>query len=176
MLEICLMIKPLEKLGRTINLTSMGVSIYPILLSLLNITFIDKNTFYYPKNMAQVTLLVAHFFYYLKSMSISSGNILLQLLMTMEQKWHSNKVTCISYFQVIITIIKGLCHVITLSIILYTRGMKPFCGNSNASFHMRDCILRFTLMTKDIGIMLWLNEVQVIIPQSLSLLLYEVTP
>ena len=66
---------------------------------------------------------------------------------------------------------EGVFHVIVLPIILYTRGMKPFCGNSNASFHMKDYILLLTIMTKDLVIILCLNGGQGRLPHSLSLVL-----
>ena len=56
-------------------------------------------------------------------------------------------------------IIRKLYHVITLTIILYTRRKTTLCGNSNALFHMKDYILRLTLviMTKDLDTMLWIT-------------------
>ena len=47
--------------------------------------------------------------------------------------------------------------------------MKPFCGNSNTPFHMKDQIFCIIRTTKDIGIMLWLNGGQGRLSQSLSL-------
>ena len=58
--------------------------------------------------MAHMKLLVAHLFYYLNKTAISSGSVLLPILMTMEQKWHSTHVTCSSYVQVMITSMRGL--------------------------------------------------------------------
>ena len=46
---------------------------------------------------------------------------------------------------------------INLSINTLVIVMKPFCRSSYTSFHTRDYILRFTLMKRDPGIMLWFN-------------------
>ena len=53
------------------------------------------------------------------------------------------------------TSMNSLYHVVTLPIILYTRGIKSFCGNSDASFQMRDHILDLIQIKKYLGIMLW---------------------
>ena len=47
--------------------------------------------------------------------------------------------------------------------------MKTFFRNSKTLLHMRDYILRFTLMTKDLVIILWLNGGHGRLPQILLL-------
>ena len=51
------------KMGRTMDPTSMGISICPRYKSLLNMILMVANFFYYPKKMAQMTLLISHLFY-----------------------------------------------------------------------------------------------------------------
>ena len=105
-MKICPRIKPLEKLGRPMNLKIMGIKLHPRFQSLMHMALLVIHSFCHPNNMGNFWVLIV------------------TIIDDYEKKWHKTQVTSGSYVQLILLSMSSLCHITTLSIILYARRIN----------------------------------------------------
>ena len=94
--------------------------------------------------LIHLKILVAHVLCLVNNMVKISGSLLLKLLILMKKS--GTKPRSNLYVLIIIININILCRIMRLLIILKIRRIKIFCGDSNASLHIKGQLLHLALI------------------------------